>query len=61
MRSDHLACARCGGIVADGNCSVCRVTRAELARQHFTVPPALIALVAVLLALMLAYVAHHAG
>ena len=60
MRSDHLACAHCGGIVAEGNCAVCRITRAELARQRFTVPPALLALVAVLLTLMLAYVARHA-
>ncbi len=60
MRSDHLVCAHCGGIVAEGSCPVCRITRAELARQRFTVPPALVALVALLLAVMLAYVARHA-
>jgi hypothetical protein len=60
MRSDHLACAHCGGIVSEGNCAVCRITRAELARQRFTIPPVLIALVVALLTLMVAYVARHA-
>ncbi len=62
MRSDHLACANCGAIVADGACPVCRLTREQLARQRFTfnVPAPLIALLAAMIALMLAYVAHHA-
>jgi hypothetical protein len=60
MRSDHLACAHCGGIVADGGCPVCRMTRAQLARQRFTVPAPVIAILVALLTLMVAYVARHA-
>ena len=61
MRSDDLACAHCGGIVSQGGCSVCRITRDELNRQRYTVPPALLALIVTLVALMLVYVAHHAA
>jgi hypothetical protein len=60
MRSDHLACAHCGGIVADGGCSVCRLTREQLARQRFSLPAPVVALMVALLAVMLAYVARHA-
>lgn len=59
MRSGHLACAHCGGIVSEGNCQVCRVTRAQLDREGFSVPAPVIAIVALLLVLMLAYVAHQ--
>ncbi len=61
MRSDHLACANCGGIVADGGCPVCRATRDELARQRFTVPTSLLAFLLAAIVLMIAYLAHHAG
>jgi hypothetical protein len=61
MRSDDVACAHCGGIVANGGCPVCRITREELDRQRFAVPAPLIAFLAVLIALMLVVVAHHAG
>jgi hypothetical protein len=62
MRSDHLACAHCGGIVAEGNCQVCRSTRAQLDREErFSLPAPLIALMLALLALMLVYVAHQAA
>lgn len=60
MRSDDLACAHCGGIVANGGCPVCRITREQLDRQRFSIPPPLVALIAALLALMLVYVARHA-
>ena len=60
MRSDDLACANCGGIVANGGCPTCRITRDQLDRQGFSIPPALLALIAALVALMLVYVAHHA-
>jgi hypothetical protein len=60
MRSDDLACAHCGGIVANGGCPVCRITRDELNRQRFSVPAPILALIATLVALMLVYVAHHA-
>jgi hypothetical protein len=59
VRSDHLACAHCGGIVSEGNCQVCRVTRAQLDRERFSVPAPIIALVVLLVTLMLAYVAHQ--
>jgi hypothetical protein len=60
VRSDHLACGYCGGIVADGGCPVCRLTREQMARQRFTLPAPVVALMLALLALMLAYVARHA-
>ena len=62
MRGEDLACANCGGIVADGGCSVCRVTREHLSQEpRFTVSLPTLAFVLVLLALVLAYVAHQAG
>ena len=60
MRSDHLACAHCGGIVADGGCPVCRVTREQLARQRFSVPAPMVALMVALVALLIVFAAHHA-
>jgi hypothetical protein len=61
VRSDHLACAHCGGIVADGGCSVCRVTREELARQRFSVPTPVVAFMLALLALLIVFAAQHAS
>jgi hypothetical protein len=61
MRSDDLACANCGGIVADGGCAVCRITRDRLARQRYSISGPVLAFVLALLALALAYVAHLAG
>jgi hypothetical protein len=62
MRSDHLACASCGGIVAEGNCATCRSTRAQLdSEERGTFPAPLIALIVAILALLLLYVAHHAA
>jgi hypothetical protein len=60
VRSDHLACAHCGGIVADGGCSVCRVTREELDRQRFSVPAPIVALMLALVTLMIVLAARHA-
>ena len=60
MRSDDLACAHCGGIVANGGCAVCRITREQLDQQRFSVPAPLLAFIAALVAVMLVYVAHHA-
>lgn len=60
MRSDHLACAHCGGIVADGGCPVCRQTREELARERFSVPAPLVGLTIALIAFLIVLVAHHA-
>ena len=60
MRSDHLVCASCGGIVAQGNCSTCRFTRAQLdSEERFAFPAPLVALMVALIALMLVYVAHQ--
>jgi hypothetical protein len=61
VRSDHLACAHCGGIVADGGCSVCRLTREQLARQRFSVPAPIFGLLLALLALLIVFAAQHAG
>jgi hypothetical protein len=61
MRSDDLACANCGGIVADGGCPVCRSTREQLARQRISISGPVLAFMIALLALALAFVAHHAG
>ena len=61
MRSDHLVCANCGGIVADGGCSVCRATREQLSRQRLSVSGPVLAFILALLAVALVYVAHHAG
>ncbi len=60
MRSDHLACGHCGGVVAEGNCPVCRITRAQLQRMGFAIPTPVIILIVALLTLMVAYVANHA-
>ncbi len=60
MRSDHLACAHCGGIVADGGCAVCRITREQLARQRFSVPAPLVGLMVALVTLLIVFAAHHA-
>lgn len=60
MRSDHLACAHCGGIVAQGNCATCRSTRAQLdSEERFSFPAPLVALMLALVTLMLVYVAHQ--
>jgi hypothetical protein len=60
MRSDHLACAHCGGIVAEGNCATCRATRAQLdSEERFSLPAPLIALIVAIVAIMLVYVAHQ--
>ena len=62
MRSDDLACANCGGIVADGGCPVCRLTRKQLSQQQrFSVSAPMLALVLALLALALVFVSQHAG
>ncbi len=61
MRSDHLACAYCGGIVAEGNCPACRATREELASHRFAIPAPLIALLLALLALIFACGIHQAA
>ncbi len=60
MRSDHLACAHCGGIVADGGCAVCRSTREQLARQRFSVPAPLVGLMVALVTLLIVFAARHA-
>ena len=60
MRSDHLACAYCGGIVSEGNCPACRATRAQLAEHRFSVPAPLIVLAILLLTLLFACAAHQA-
>jgi hypothetical protein len=61
MRSDDLACANCGGLVADGGCPVCRSTREQLARERFTISAPVLAFVLAVLALALVFVARHAG
>ena len=61
MRSDDLACANCGGIVADGGCSVCRMTREQLSRDRFTLSGPVLAFLLALLTLALVFVARHAG
>jgi hypothetical protein len=61
MRSDDLACANCGGIVADGGCAVCRLTRDQLSRQRFSLSGPVLAFILVLIALALVYVAQHAA
>jgi hypothetical protein len=60
VRSDHLACAHCGGIVADGGCSVCRITREQLDRQRFTVPAPIVGLMVALMTLLIVFAARHA-
>ena len=30
MSWEHLVCARCGGLVVEGNCPACRAAREEL-------------------------------
>ncbi len=60
VRSDHLACAHCGGIVADGGCSVCRMTREQLNRQRFSVPAPLVAFMLALVSLFIVLSARHA-
>jgi hypothetical protein len=60
VRSDHLACGNCGGIVADGGCPVCRLTREQLARQRFSVPTPIVALMVALLTLLVVFAARHA-
>ncbi|HEX4428947.1 MAG TPA: hypothetical protein VHZ96_06745 [Frankiaceae bacterium] len=60
MRSDHLACAHCGGIVADGGCPVCRLTREQLARQRFSIPAPIVGLMVALMTLLIVFAARHA-
>jgi hypothetical protein len=51
---EHLVCANCAQLVADGRCAVCRATRdamhhpGTLSRSTLVVMAALVALVAVL-------------
>jgi hypothetical protein len=60
MSCEHLICAQCGGPVAEGRCSVCRVTREHA--HHTSHGPSLPLVAAlVLVALLLTLAAMHLG
>lgn len=42
MSCEHLVCARCGGLVVEGHCPVCRAAREELHQSRATIQTYLI-------------------
>ena len=53
MCCERLVCAACAGVVADGSCAVCRITRGQLhASGLLGLPGQVVVLLGVLLALL---------
>ena len=42
MSCEHLVCARCGGLVVEGHCPVCRAAREELHQSRLNIQKYLI-------------------
>jgi hypothetical protein len=56
MSCEHLICAACAGPVAEGNCPVCQVARAQV---HHHGSPLRMPLIVVTLAVLLILLAMH--
>ena len=62
MSCQHLVCAACAGVVADGRCPTCRAARLHVhERTGLTLSPQLVALVLALLLALAVAGAHLAA
>jgi hypothetical protein len=60
MSCERLVCANCAQPVVEGNCAVCRAARAEVHGHHsFGLPPQVLALLVLLVAVTALLVAHY--